>query len=660
MPYNTKCINISFLKMTQELKKLGVKDYLFPIYVNDPSVIGLDPYSKDLTTDQKYAIFNETKNNLMYFASYARLPSQGGTTMPVELNIGRLAILFCFMRNCNSIVNLNRQSGKTTLNMLAMLWAACFRTRNTNIYLLHKSQDGSTEDLKRIQEMKELLPKWILNIICQREDKNNITEKRISYLNNTIKALPAANSIPRGDNLGRGCTSSLIFFDEIATMPFNKTIFNAITPAFSSAKLQAIRNNAPHVFCMATTPSTLIRPEAQFAFGLIQNAVRFNKSMFDMDEQELDDYVQKNSSNNFTYIEYSYKELGYSEEWFRDQCRQLNNDAEAIHRDLLLQWTSSGEGLYFSEEMLDKVKMHVKPVKFTLKVNGYEIKFFDTPEPSRNYVISCDAAVGSDKDRSAFVIIDPATFKIIGTFMNAHLDTDEYRKLIYNLATIYFPNSIVIIERNSVGAAILDVLKKTSLEPRLYREMAERSAETTLSDGKIVKSKTNKLIYGVDTTSKSRNIMIGILYNLVDEHPEIFQSEDLFKELQSLEKNPKTGKVEAMQGTHDDLVMATCFFYYAVKFGKSFQRLFHISGIPVPENAHDGNYMTDSLNNYNAMMKSATINAYQMATGNIQNSMSNQFIATAKDMLEKDKISQENYKENIKNNMLDFINKMNE
>ena len=659
MPYNTKCINVSFLKMTQELKKLGVKNYLFPIYVNDPTVIGLNPYSKDLTTDQKYAIFNEAKSNLMYFASFAKLPSQGGSTSFVDLNVGRLAILYCFMRNCNNIVVLCRQQGKTQMTMLCYLWASCFRTRNTNMYILHKSQNGSIENLRRLQDMKELLPTWILGIICQHDDKNNITEKHIDYLNNNITAMPSANNINRADNIGRGSSSSLIFWDEIATTAFNKTIYNAITPAFSAAKRQAIKNNAPRCFSIATTPATLIRPEAQFAYGLIQNSAKFKNECFDMNEEELYDYVQKNSSNNFAYIEYSYQELGYDEEWFKDQCRQLNNDSEAIKRDLLIQWPSSGAGLYFSEEMLDKVKMHVKPVKFSLNVNGYEIKFFDTPEPSRNYVISCDCAVGSDKDRSAFVIIDPATFKIIGTFMNAHLDTDEYRKLIYNLATIYFPNSIVIIERNSVGAAILDVLKKTSLEPRLYREMAERSAETTLSDGKIVKSKTNKLIYGVDTTSKSRNIMIGILYNLVDEHPEIFQSEDLFKELQSLEKNPKTGKVEAMQGTHDDLVMATCFFYYAVKFGKSFQRLFHISGIPVPENAHDGNYMTDSLNNYNAMMKSATINAYQMATGNIQNSMSNQFIATAKDMLEKDKISQENYKENIKNNMLDFINKMN-
>jgi hypothetical protein len=85
----------------------------------------------------------------------------------------------------------------------------------------------------------------------------------------------------------------------------------------------------------------------------------------------------------------------------------------------------------------------------------YPVYFYETPDVNLNYVLSCDVGGGLSHDSSVINIIHPGDFRIVGDFRNNKIDTDNFKKLIYGIMTLYLPNSILIIERNSYGLNII-------------------------------------------------------------------------------------------------------------------------------------------------------------------------------------------------------------
>ena len=59
--------NKSFLKMREELKKLGVINCDFFLALSDETLVDVDPYSEDLDQETKIKIINECFSNPWYF-----------------------------------------------------------------------------------------------------------------------------------------------------------------------------------------------------------------------------------------------------------------------------------------------------------------------------------------------------------------------------------------------------------------------------------------------------------------------------------------------------------------------------------------------------------------------------------------------------------------
>lgn len=127
------------------------------------------------------------------------------------------------------------------------------------------------------------------------------------------------------------------------------------------------------------------------------------------------------------YITYSYTELGLTKEWYNQMLRLMNNDTLNAKRELDLIWPESDEDSVFSEDELDNIRQYLKPILFTLTVNGYAINFYEHPDFTMNYILSCDVSGGLSQDRSVISIIDPRNFHIVGIFASARIDTDSFR-----------------------------------------------------------------------------------------------------------------------------------------------------------------------------------------------------------------------------------------
>ena len=599
--------NLSFLKMYLKLKELGVKNRGFFLELYDKSLTNVDPFSEDLTQEEKSRIYIECCKNVWYFLrEVARVPVRGKNS-PYILNLGNLTLSWAKSKNINQITLLPRQHGKTIGCCCYDLWVQDFGTINSTILYLNKSYPDAVENLKRTSDLRQNYPEWLKDMVYSSDDPDNAIVKGNASRSTFIKMKSAPTSLEQADKTGRGLTVAMLYFDEFAFMKFNSTVYEAAVPAWSQASIEAKANGVPYSITITTTPNDLDTAPAKYCKKMIDDAACFDYSLFDMRDDELYDYVHKNSQNSFLYIEYNYIELGRDEDWFKEQKRLLGNNTIKIKREILLEWTISNDDSFFKDDELTPIRDNSVSSLSVLHVDGYPINIYRILDFNRKYIISCDVAGGTQNDFSAFNIIDPEDFGIVGDFKNNKIDTDSYRCLIEKVLTKLFPKSLLIVERNSYGLNILDTLcKNHNIEPRMHYEIVKAKAEKKINDGHVVKQKTLVKKYGIDTSKKSRDLMMELLPEIVKEEYKKIATKNMYDDLRGLTKM-KNGKIEAMDGMHDDILMAYLIFRYAVFHGKTFKEKFGINSTPSTLSAMKS--MSEQIKNVNILSRALADNS---------------------------------------------------
>lgn len=583
MIYDTSTKNKSFLKMSKYLRERKIKNNKFMLALYDENIKGLDPYSKDLTPEQEIRIFRECSLNVWYFLrEVIRIPADGAN-IPYIANIGNITFSYLRSLNKNIIMILPRQNGKTMATIAVDVWNMCFVASNANEVYLNKGKQDAIKNLKLFKDIKDLLPKWMLDnfIVDVKKDIDNQESKLLSKRNNTLRVVSPGSDPDAADKAGRGLTVSNIVFDEFAFMKYNDITYKAAIPAFSKASENAKNNGKPYGVVITTTPNNIDEgTPGCFCYNMIEDAAKWKLELFDLNENELNEYIHSNSMNDFIFVEYSYKELGKSEEWLEKQKRALANDMLTLKREVLLVWPHSTDGAVFSEDQLTRVYDYVKQPHSTLLIfNRYPVTFYEEPDLRMNYILSCDVSGGLSNDSSAISIIHPEDFHVVGDFLNSKVDTDTYRRIIEELMTLYFRKALLVVEKTGIGMGIVDALMKNPLiEPRMFREDKQHFGEKTTSSGFVVKKKTKTTIYGVDTNKQTRNQMMDLLFDIVNNEYDKIVSPNIYSNLVTLEKK-RNGKIEARNGKHDDSLMSYLIFRWAVFYGTCFRDRFHISPV---------------------------------------------------------------------------------
>jgi len=245
--YQYTTSNVSFLKMYETLKELGVKNNKFFLKLYDKELMHIDPHDPNLTLKQKARILKECSINRWYYLrEIVIVPVPGGTSRFL-LNRGNLAILFCKSLNLNTISMLPRQKFKTVSCCADYSWIYLFGTENSFIIYTNKEGDDASNNLKRTTDIIDLLPDYIQKSIkTPGKDKDNITEIDLVTNKNKIVAKSAAKDPQSGNKLGRGLTAPLWYGDEWAFMKYNSIIHGSAVPALSTASDFAKLNKKPY------------------------------------------------------------------------------------------------------------------------------------------------------------------------------------------------------------------------------------------------------------------------------------------------------------------------------------------------------------------------------------------------------------------------------
>lgn len=294
------------------------------------------------------------------------------------------------------------------------------------------------------------------------------------------------------------------------------------------------------------------------------------EQLYDWSTEDITQYIDSNSNNDFLYIKFTWQQLGLTEEWYRKECRALTNSQLLIRRELDLEWTKSSDNSVFEEEQLDAVSIHMQtdPVEIRpLDASNYFIndvvhekfllRIYKHLDPNKIYFVGVDTAGGTSADNSAFNIVDPLTKEVYATFKNSKISTTYFKSLLINLIKKELPNSILVIERNNYGKPLIDDLVKIIPDNLFY--------DYKLQDKEKDKMHIHKdsITYGINTTESSRNKMIDLLYEVVIDEPKLVAIPEIYHELKTLVFT-SSGKIEHEKGCHDDSVFAYMFVIYAL------------------------------------------------------------------------------------------------
>ncbi len=390
------------------------------------------------------------------------MPQQGGAVgggVRYGLHRGNLAMNFLYILNYNFYLELPRQFGKTVGAVCRYLWCYNFGTSNSEIMFIHKDHSGSKGNLKKLKEIRDALPSYLQMSSAVNNDgkklkvPNTVVMIQHPFNNNVIKTFPSARTKDAANNLGRGSTMPLQYYDEFAFMPFNREVFLAATPAFSTASENAKRNGAPYGMVLTSTPGDLLTDSGMYAYDIRNKATPWMEEYYDLSYEELEGLRKSNTNNTFFLISYSYKQLGRGQEYLNKMILEMNKDWPAIRREVLLEWAETATDCPFSQEELDIIKSNTKePIRtiFFGRFKQYQFNIYEDLDLSYPPIIGVDVAGATFNDSSAITVIDSHTTRVCATLNCNFIPADDLAEVIYELVTKYMPNAIVSIERNGV------------------------------------------------------------------------------------------------------------------------------------------------------------------------------------------------------------------
>ena len=614
--YDTETNNLSFLQVASDLKKLGIKNNMFFLRLYDKCLQGIDPHGPitAMSNELCQRIMAECiRNPWYYLREVCRIPDQGNSNgIPYKLNRANLAATWCFVNNIDHYLTIPRQIGKTQSILANLTWAYLFGTTNSSFAFFATSQELASENLERLKAQRELLPSYlqlrqdcVVDQVLGTKDNeiDNIRKIYNPLTKNTIVTKPKASSKEAAVKLGRGNTLPITYMDEAEFINFIDEIMMASGPAFSTAAANAERNGAAYCRILSSTPGDLDSPAGQAAQKILDKTCRWSEQFYDLGPEKAKEIINANAANNIVYIEYSYKQLGLGEEWFRKLCALVNGDPTAIRRELLLQRIRGSKDSPFSEEDLMAIQ-EIRPVVVEEHyiMDIYQLNVYKELNPKVPYLVGVDVATGVNNDSTAVSVVNPYTLQVDAEFRSPIMGYPDLKRFLYQLVKKYIPNCVLCIEKNHGGDAVIQDLRESVLNRNIYHSMSKELVDDNnakMNKGHIEREVERRRNYGVFTGTKSRALMIDLLFLTVQENKDRLTSHYVIDDILKLVR--KNGKVQAAAGEHDDSIMSYLIALYVYTYGKNLNRWGIVQGMKEPgyngDKAQEEDAMQYAMNN---------------------------------------------------------------
>ena len=219
---------------------------------------------------------------------------------------------------------------------------------------------------------------------------------------------------------------------------------------------------------------------------------------------------------------------------------------------------------------------------------NYRLDIYDKLNRKTPYIVGVDCSTGTNGDNNAITVIDPYILKPVAEFKCKYIGETDFCKIIIELVQKIIPKSIIVIERNSVGDAIIDFLLHSNIRQNLYfdkaKDLLESSIEKESKVESILKKKAEmKKFYGVFTIGSTREDMMAILFRHITEFKDSFVTSNIINDITRLVRS-SSGKIQAQSGFHDDSIMSYLMGLYVYYHGNNLPLFGFIKGSKDIEN----------------------------------------------------------------------------
>ena len=163
-----------------------------------------------------------------------------------------------------------------------------------------------------------------------------------------------------------------------------------------------------------------------------------------------------------------------------------------------------------------------------------KLREFREPDPYHQYVLSVDTSFGRERDYSAFQIINLYSGEQVAEFYSNTTPISNFAKIIKSEGDAY-NTAHLVVERNGLGIALIQELFDVLEYENMWMD--------------------DKGEFGIQITTKTREGVLSSLEEALRASKFKINSERTIDELMTFIVND-SGKVQADDGYHDDLVMS--------------------------------------------------------------------------------------------------------
>ena len=470
------------------------------IYMNNPA---LPPAGAEFEwTPEKIKELTKCKDNILHFAeTYFFIISLDEGKQKIQLHPYQKKALRMIRDNRFSIMLFSRQTGKSTLATIFMLWVAIFQN-DQRILLVANKESTAKEIFRRIRVAYEALPNWIKSPVTYYglESLELENGSRISITTTTGTA-------------GRGSSANLLFVDEMDFIEKNllEEFWSSVYPIISSSKKSKI--------IIASTP----KDTSGLLYKLYSGSVK--------------------GENTWANMKVLWNDVpDRDEKWKRDTIAALG-DVDAFRREFEVEFNEVGESA-LDKDLFDQMKKHTIEATYLMDHGKYSL--WEKPSDEKIYVAGVDIAEGVGKDATVVQILDitdPKRIKQVAVYHNNKITPTEFTPKLREILQ-HWGDPIAMIERNNCGAQVVDNLKKDFNYENIVNWGVDRVANRT----------SNKLGIIAHTNTKYHGVMNQRYWVNIEKRVQINDIGTIL-ELNDFVRS-KAGTWSAKNGSHDDRVMS--------------------------------------------------------------------------------------------------------
>lgn len=585
---HTSTTNRSWVALAQTYRAMGVKNWFFHLALLDPDLENIDPHDPDLPLEMKLKVAAEQRRNPWYFLrEIVRLPPKGGIKpMPYRANRGNIAATWCFLNHLTFSNTQPRQTGKSTNAEQLLEWMLDGGTRNATMLMVTKDSSLRDQEIAKIKNSRHMKPGYLWRKHSKDVDNNvRIDNHHMGKTGNHIITAVAQKSKMASNNVGRGHTTPVQWWDEGPFITFLMEAMTAAGPALSAAIPMAQEAGLPYGTILTTTAGDRNTRDGKYYWDMLRGGMVWDEGLLDMpNEKVLHDEVNARCPGIRTVINgtFSHRQLGLTDEWLYRTIREVGGTPESIDKDFFNIWgTGGGRSPHTIAVQKALAAGKIEP-NFIERFDSrgfrhYVIRWYLDRNNIDNYMANNAVVIGIDtssavgRDSITMVGVDPKSLKTVFAFNINETNIIRFCEFVSELM-IKYPNTVIIPEHKSTGVALVDhllmILPSKRINP--YRRMFNLAVQEADEDRERFdmalsaghwnsrEIEGQKKLFGYTTTGSGRysrnNLYLATMSAATSRACHHVRDITLTDELLGLQE--KNNRIDHGSDEHDDHVIA--------------------------------------------------------------------------------------------------------